>query len=145
LHSAVNETLAVSYLSACLAEAESDGAQRVLKELLADEVRHARIGWAVLASPQLTAEDRGTIARFMPALLDACVGAWLADARTEYPDELPRGHGCISHVDITRAVVEALDALILPGLSHCQVDPLPALSWVQRAGFGQGPASDQGS
>src|SRR6188768_823974 len=58
LHSAVNETIAVTYLSACLAEAQSEVARRVLKELLSDEVRHARIGWAVLASPRLAGSDR---------------------------------------------------------------------------------------
>jgi len=139
LHCAVNETLAVNYLSACLAEVQSDAAQRVLKELLADEVRHARIGWAVLASPELTAQDRDTIARFMPALLDVCVGAWLADTQTEYPDDLPRGHGCISHVGIARAVAESLDAVILPGLRHVQIDTTAASSWLQRGAFGRAP------
>jgi len=80
----------------------------------------------------------------MPALLDACVASWLADAQTEYPDGLPRGHGCIGHEDLARVVVEALHVLILPGLSHVRVDAMPATSWVQRAGFGRGPANNSG-
>lgn len=130
LHSAVNETIAVTYLSACLAEARSDVARRVLKELLGDEVRHARIGWAILASPQLSSQDREALAGFMPALLDICVGTWLADNQTEYPAELPTGHGCITHSSIARAVDAALDDVILPGLRHVGVDARAAQRWV---------------
>lgn len=133
LHSAVNETVAVTYLSACLAAARSDVARRVLKELLGDEVRHARIGWAVLASPRLSARDRDALASFMPALLDICVGTWLTDNEAEYPDELPTGHGCIAHSDIARAIDAALNDVILPGLGHVGVDARPAQHWVARA------------
>jgi len=129
LHSAVNETIAVNYLSACLAEAESDVARRVLKELLGDEVRHARIGWAVLASPQLGRSERGAIASFIPALLDLCVGTWLANNQVDYPDTLPTGHGCISHASIARAVDAALDDVILPGLEHVGIDARPGRAW----------------
>lgn len=130
LHSAVNETLAVTYLAACLADAESDAVRRVLKELLSDEVRHARIGWAVLGSPKLSSHDRDAIASFMPALLELCVGTWLADNETDYPDDVPRGHGCIGHSSISLAVDEALQDVILPGLGHVGIDATSARRWV---------------
>lgn len=133
LHSAFNETLAVTYLAACLADARADAAQRMLKELLMDEVRHSRIGWAVLASPQLDARDRELIADFMPALLDVCVSTWLADNEADYPDDLPLGHGCIGHAAIARAVDDALLDVILPGLEHVGINAAPAKLWVSRA------------
>jgi hypothetical protein len=130
LHSAINETLAVTYLAACLAEARAEAARRVLKSLLADEVRHARIGWAVLASPRLDRQDRELIANFMPALLDVCVGTWLADNQTDYPDDLPLGHGCIHHAAIARSVDGALTDVIIPGLEHVAIDVAPAKRWL---------------
>jgi hypothetical protein len=133
LHSAVNETIGVTYLSACFAEAQGRAAHRVVKELLSDEVRHSRIGWAVLASPQLDTQARATIASFMPALLDVCVGAWLADIETDYPRDLPRGHGCINHVGIAQAVRDALHGVILPGLDHVGIDATAARQWVAQS------------
>ena len=132
LHSAVNETIGVTYLSACFAEAQGRAAHRVVKELLSDEVRHSRIGWAVLASPQLDAQDRASIASFMPALLDVCVATWLADIETDYPRELTPGHGCINHVGIAQAVKDALHDVILPGLDHVGVDATAARQWVAK-------------
>jgi hypothetical protein len=130
LHSSVNETLAITYLAACVAEAQSEPARRVLKAILSDEVRHARIGWAVLASPRLNPQDRETIAAFVPALLDACVGSWSADNELDYPDDLAPGHGCINHAGIARAVDAALTDIILPGLEHVGVDAAAARRWV---------------
>lgn len=130
LHSAVNETLAVTYLAACLADAKSEAVRRVLKEILSDEVRHARIGWAVLASPKLSAQDRSAIASFMPALLDICVGTWLADNERDYPDDLPSGHGCIGQARISLALDEALQDVILPGLQHVDIDATSARRWI---------------
>jgi len=130
LHSAVNETLAVTYLAKCLAEAQGDAVRRVLKEILSDEVRHSRIGWAILGSPKLTAHEREAVASFMPALLDACVGTWLADNELNYPDDLPAGHGCINHSGIALALDEALDDVILPGLEHVGVDATSSRRWV---------------
>jgi len=132
LHSAINETLAVSYLSACLAEAESETPQPVLKAILSDEVRHARIGWAVLGSPKLSRHDRVTIASFMPALLDVCVGTWLADSE-DCPDHLPAGHGHIGRSKIAVAIDQTLDDVILPGLEHVRVDGTLARRWVADA------------
>lgn len=130
LHSAVNETIGVTYLSACLAQARSRAARCVIKEILSDEVRHSRIGWAVLASPQLGPRDRANIASFMPALLDACVSSWLVDVETDFPDELVLGHGCIHHLGIAQAVKDALRGVILPGLEHVGIDATPARRWV---------------
>jgi hypothetical protein len=133
LHCTVNETLAVTYLAACLAEATAEAAKRALKEVLRDEVRHARIGWAVLASPQLDARDRKLIAEFMPALLDVCVATWLADNEDDSAPDPPQGHGCIRSATLARAVDDALTGVILPGLAHVGVNPEPAQLWVSRA------------
>lgn len=133
LHCTVNETFAVTYLAACLAEARAEAAKRALKEVLRDEVRHARIGWAVLASPQLDAQDRKLIAEFMPALLDVCVATWLADNEDDSAQDPPQGHGCIRSATLARVVDDALTSVILPGLAHVGVNAEPAQLWLSRA------------
>lgn len=97
LHCSVNETLATAYLGECLDQVQGVVAKAALREIIQDEVRHARIGWAVLASDKLTPADRGTIANTMPVLLDICVSQWLRDVESEFPNELSAGHGCIRH------------------------------------------------
>lgn len=47
---AFNETFASAYLSLCHERAESALPRAALRELLSDEIDHARIGWAYLAT-----------------------------------------------------------------------------------------------
>src|SRR5688500_3626515 len=70
----ISETIASAFVDACLAECASDALRDVHGRHLADEVRHARIGWAHLAS--LTSEERGAIASRLPELLRVQVTAW---------------------------------------------------------------------
>ena len=104
-----------------------------LRALLSDEVRHARIGWTVLASPELGVTARGAIARAMPILLDACVGAWLSDVASEDSAVLPRGHGSLPPAELRSTVEDTLNAVIVPGLEHVGIDPAPARAWLRNA------------
>ncbi len=135
LHSSVNETLATTYLGGCLEEAVGAVAKAALREIISDEVRHARIGWAVLASDRLSPADRASISSTMPVLLDVCVSAWLAEIELEYPETLPIGHGCLRHSRIAELVDDTLRNVIAPGLDHVQIDSAPARAWIaaQRA------------
>jgi hypothetical protein len=132
LHSAINETLAVPYLAACVEQSECPAAKVAAREILKDEVKHARIGWAVLADPRFTGEDRATLADFMPALLDVCVGSWLADNDVDFAADLPRGCGFIAHDDIRATITEAVGGLILPGLEHVGISTVAARRWAER-------------
>jgi hypothetical protein len=130
LHCSVNETLAATYLGACLAEVESTVAKTALREIIQDEVRHARIGWAVLASDQLSPADRATISNTMPVLLDVCVSEWLRDIEDEFPDALCTGHGAIRHRGIASLVDDTLTNVVAPGLDHVRIDSTPARAWI---------------
>ena len=135
LHSAVNETLGTAYLGACLEEAKATLiAKTALREILSDEVRHARIGWAVLASNQLSSADRASIANVMPVLLDVCVSTWLADIERDYPDDLLQGHGCLRHEHLSSVIDDALHNVIVPGLDHVRIDSTPARAWLTAQG-----------
>jgi hypothetical protein len=122
LHCALNETIAAVYLRECHREASSPLMRAVVRELLRDEIDHARVGWAYLASLQFELQPRlrDRFNRELPALLSLVASAWhkpLTDA------EYPTGHGVLS-LDETRRVAElALEALALPGLASFGIEP----------------------
>ena len=45
----INETIASAWLEASLRDATLPLARRVIRELIADDIHHARMGWAHLA------------------------------------------------------------------------------------------------
>jgi hypothetical protein len=104
--------------------------RHALRALLADEVRHARIGWAVLASPLLTVDDRRVIASFMPQLLQVCVEAWLNEEdELEGERQIPKGHGNLGSAELGSCVDDTLRNVIVPGLEHVGIDSGPAQRW----------------
>jgi hypothetical protein len=129
----VNETIAASYLQTCLAEATDAAVHDVVRDILRDEIGHSRIGWAVLSDPSLTAAERRAVADFMPDALQAYAASWLSEPH-EHPEDLPRGHGCLRHSAIQRAVREAVTGVILQGLDHVEIESRPARAWASRSG-----------
>jgi hypothetical protein len=128
LHSCLNEGIAVSYMQACLASAAGPLARAAVREIMQDEVHHARLGWALLAARP--ASDRGVVERALPELVAAMVPPWLDHAG--YPDDLPAGHGSLTVAEGRATTIEALDQLILPGFEHLGIDTREA-----RARMGQ--------
>jgi hypothetical protein len=114
LHACLNEGFAVAYLSACLTAATAPRARAAVRELMRDEVQHARLGWAFLA--WLSPTDRVLVERALPALVSHAESLWL-DA-TGYPATLPPGHGCLSLAELRTLVARAHDELIVPGFAH---------------------------
>jgi hypothetical protein len=116
----VNETLATAYLEHCLAIATAPIAVAANRAHLREEVDHARLGWAHLASPALTPALRAQLAECVPRLLAANVPLW------ERPDAfLPAegvpAHGLPSHAACCRVAQAALTDLVLPGFRHVGV------------------------
>lgn len=125
----VNETIAATYLKTCLAQAEGAIAAQALRALLADEIAHSRIGWALLASAHVTPEKRALVARTMPAILRDVARVWLADPRQIHA-RAPLGHGSLSEADTAAAVRTTVEDLVAPGLEHVGVDAGPTRSWL---------------
>ena len=116
----VNETLATAYLAHCLAIATAPIAVAANRAHLREEIDHARLGWAHLASPALTPALREQLAECVPRLLAANVPLW------EQPDAfLPPGgvpdHGLPSHQAACRVAQDAVAELVLPGFQHVGV------------------------
>jgi len=151
-HCAINETVGSAFLSACQEEASGELARAALRELATDEIDHARIGWALLGADSFSRSSSGVLrCELEPRLLEL-IGvvrdAWLLRA-AELPEELPRGHGCLSGPDVVRVVEEALAELVLPGFRHMGFEvPMPGSRprWARQAHHpGKSRSSDPGA
>ena len=122
---AISETLAAAFLERCLAEAEArDDASptvlAVLRDHLSDDVAHARVGFAHLASRAVSDEERAGVARFLPRLLHANLRHW-----RERIVELPvvPAHGYPAHEGLLASVETAAREVLLPGFAHVGITP----------------------
>jgi len=127
-HSCLNEGIAAAYLQENLRRSAAPAASAVIRSLLRDDVDHARIGWAHLASPRVTPADRAHIAGALPTLVRIAWQAWLgpgADCDADEPE-----HGCLPRHARLPLVREALEAMILPGFEHVGIDARAARAWL---------------
>ena len=79
---AINETMACAFLDLCLTGAKAPAVRKGLQDVLSDEIRHGRIGWAWLASANLSARARSAIGGFVLPLLRTQVRGWRAQIET---------------------------------------------------------------
>ena len=130
----VNETIATAWISACLAAAETPLAQMANRIHLHDEIEHARVGWAHLASDAVSDATRRALGPCLPRLLEANAPGW----EREDPSLPAAGVPAQGHlpIEVTRRVfVDAVADLVLPGFAHVGVDIGPARAWLaQRTG-----------
>lgn len=127
LLSSINEVSSTFYLRAAMKQSTGKLAGAVLRELLADDVRHARIGWTYLASPNVGAEAKRHVASALPTLLRLSYEVWesVSDRREHWFTD----HGCPARA-VARASFElAVPEVILPGMAAVGVDPGPGERW----------------
>jgi len=122
--SCLNETTGSAFLELCRAGATAPLASAALHELLADEIDHARIGWAFVASPAVDAGARAELAAWLPELVAMNLAAWRARPRYAVTPAIV-AQGCPSWDAVDAAVVGAIDDLVLPGFALVGVHPGP--------------------
>lgn len=121
-----NETLASAYLAASLEAAGHPLARSALRELLSDEIDHARIGWAYLgALPQDLRED---IIDWLPALAIANLREWRKLTLPTENTSLER-HGFLQKDRIEEALLQAMRDLIVPGIAHVGLGSVALERW----------------
>jgi hypothetical protein len=99
----------------------------ILRNHLADEIVHARVGFAHLASSKVG--DRDAIAAALPKLIAVNLHAWRTfDPR--WPAEGFPEDGLPSHSDTRRWIDDALVSLVLPGFDAVGIDTRPARAWL---------------
>ena len=111
LVAAVGESLSTAYLLACLRAAEGSLARAALRELSQDEVSHARIGWARLATLRRDLRDR--IADELPTLIAAAVASWDHEVSAL---SCPPGHGALDLATTRSVIDDALQSVVIPSL-----------------------------
>lgn len=114
--SCLNETTGSAFLELCRAGARAPLASSALHELLSDEIDHARIGWAFVASPVVSPATRAEVAAWLPELVAMNLAAWRARPRYAITPGLV-AHGCPSWDAVDAAVIAAIDDLIIPGFA----------------------------
>lgn len=125
-HSCLNEGIATAYLQENLRRTCAPAARGVIRSLLRDDIEHARIGWAHLASARVTSDDRRHVAAALPTLLRIVSDAWLGpdvESDTDAPE-----HGCLPRSGRSVLVRAAIEDVILPGFEYVGIRT-PALRW----------------
>lgn len=113
--SCIGETLAVAFVEACIAACGDGELRDIHARHLADEVRHARVGWAHLAS--LSEAERAAIAAWVPELVRVQLAEW--ESRIgELPEAGVAGHAYPPRAELLTAVRNALRDLVLPGFAY---------------------------
>jgi hypothetical protein len=111
----IGETLAVAFVEACLADCADGTLREIHSRHLADEVRHARVGWAQLAS--LSESERAAVAVWIPELLRQQIAAW--ESRIgDLPEAGVPGHAYPPRAQLIEAIRVAVRELVLPGFAY---------------------------
>ena len=127
--SCVNETLGSAFLETCLAGAEDPLARAALRELLADEIDHARIGWSLLAGYARTDERRARVTPWVTRLLAGTLDGWVATAQRSVGAGL-RCYGCPPTDDVAATLFGAVRDLVIPGFAMLGIGVEDAQVWL---------------
>ncbi|MGZ3474916.1 MAG: hypothetical protein ACXWUG_11930 [Polyangiales bacterium] len=126
---ALNETTASAFLEACVEQAQAPIARSALRELLSDEIDHARLGWGHLAS--LSSAKKAEIAPWIVRIVAANVREWRKPG-PHRPSERVAEHGLISPESVKRAVDDAQRTLVSPGFAHVGFEVSALNQWIDR-------------
>jgi hypothetical protein len=126
----INETMACSFLELCFAGAKAPLVRRGIQEILEDEIRHARVGWAYLGSSDVGPLERRLVSSWLTAILRAQWSHWQDHIATLPAVDLV-AHGCPSPEAIERSSRESIHALVLPGFARAGVDVSAAQQWAE--------------
>lgn len=138
---ALNETFASAYLDAAYRGARSPLARAVLRELLADEVDHARLGWAYLHT--LDEQLRRELSEWLVPLTVCNLREW---RRIDLPeDDVLAAHGVPPREVALRALEEAVHELLVPGFRHVGLDTRALERWVGVRQAGCSGAGESGT
>jgi hypothetical protein len=113
----IGESLACVWVDESTRATKPKWLQETLRKHLADEIHHARVGWAYLASMR----DRSALGEWVPRLIAENLRAW----RTFDPCWPSAGfpeHGLPSHADTMRWVEDAVRTLVVPGFAEVGIE-----------------------
>jgi hypothetical protein len=124
----INESIATVWLDRCPGTAVSPLVRAVNRLHLSDEVVHARVGWAHLASGAVTAPVRAELGRWLRPLLRSALGQWLGPEIASQASGIP-DQGLPTPDEHRGVVLDAVRDVVLPGFEHVGVDTRAARRW----------------
>ncbi len=128
--SCFNETTGSAFLELCRERATGALVRAALRELLTDEIDHARIGWAFVATLEPAA--RIALGQWLPELCALNLRAWRDRPQRPISDALP-AHGCPRWDEVDATVLAAIKDLVVPGFARLGIDVAPAQRWFATA------------
>ena len=132
----VTETLSTALLGALVDRARDPLAQRIMREILRDEVKHSRLGWAHLAAEHAAGQP-DCVGQSLPRMLQATVREELfsTDAEHALQDELS-GMGSLSRRERRETFINTMTQVVFPGLAKFGVDTTHGASWLEQKTHG---------
>src|SRR5262245_27082143 len=109
----VNETIATAWISACLAASQTPLSSMANRIHLHDEIEHARVGWAYLASDAISDATRRALPACLPRLLEANAPGWEREDPSLPAEGVP-SHGHLAVAVSRRVFVDAVADLVIP-------------------------------
>jgi hypothetical protein len=125
----VNEAVASTYLETSYAGVTGLCARAALRELLQDEVEHARLGWTYVARAVAAPTMRRAVQAHLVPLMQNVVGCWFDDSAITLRDGMPDDG--LPSVQVMRAcAVTAVREIVIPGFQQVGLDVAEARSWL---------------
>ena len=130
--SCISEMIAAAWLQECLEATTVPCVRETLRELLRDDVRHARIGWAHLATRSLSGcDNQHDLGPHLHRLFDESATPWLHE--DDLPPEGFPAHGIPSRRTTRETVFLTVREIVLPGFEQVGMDAEPGRKWLREA------------
>jgi hypothetical protein len=126
----ISETMNTSLLSRCQEVTNDEQIRTTLHELLKDEVKHAQLGWAHLASER--AAGRGAFLRdVLPLMLEASVEPGFLEGKSPAPwTDAMYDYGELPLSELIRIYCETMFEVVFRGLDAMGVDTSRGRAWL---------------
>jgi hypothetical protein len=128
----ISETMNVALMTRCMEVVKDEEIRSTLHELLKDEVRHARLGWAHLAAER--AAGRGQfLGDVLPLMLEASIEPGFLEGTLAVPwtDELYH-YGELPWAELVQIYRDTLNLVVFPGLQAVGLDTTKGRVWLER-------------
>jgi hypothetical protein len=127
----IGETMNVALMTRCMEVVKEEEIRSTLHELLTDEVRHARLGWAHLAAER--AAGRGQfLGDVLPLMLEASIEPGFLEGTLAVPwtDELYQ-YGELPWAELVQIYRDTLNLVVFRGLQAAGIDTAKGVAWLE--------------
>lgn len=126
----LGETMNTALMTRCLEVVKDEAIRRTLRELLKDEVRHARIGWAHL-SAERSAGRGAFLGEVLPLMLEASVEPGFLEGAVLIPwTDALYDYGELPGPELVAIYCETLDKVVFKGLDALGIDTSRGRAWI---------------